>query len=415
MSCCDFGSSLHYVSPAHGGWGVVRVAALIPESHMLFVAPFACGRHGALGGEINGIKDRISYLYIDEGDIISGGYEDLIPDAVNELFGFLEKRPKVLVLFVTCLDDLLGTDHVQLQRRLRERHPDVRFISCHMNPISMDTKFPPGVTLQNNIYSLLEKREQRVDAINLIGNNVPISRDCELFKIMADNGYSVRHITDFESFEGFLTMAESRLNLRLSQPAKYACEQMEKNLGIKCIDALATYDIDEIKGFYSALGSALGFTPDTAKYEESARCETERALSIIGDCPIALDYQAVKKPYTLAKALLRYGFNVRLIMADGLGAIEKGAYEYIKQEHPEIKILNAIHPDQVKFESRGEDCLCIGFDCGYATGSDRVVDLMDDETLFGFRGLEMLMKSMVKAYESSGNLKAMIDDAGLVV
>ena len=125
MNCCcgSLGKTLHYVSPAHGGWGVVRIAALVPESYQLFVAPFACGRHGALGGILNGIKDRISYLFIDESDIVSGGYEDLIPEAVEELLASLEKRPKVLMIFVSCLDDLLGTDHVSLNQRLSERFP----------------------------------------------------------------------------------------------------------------------------------------------------------------------------------------------------------------------------------------------------------------------------------------------------
>lgn len=51
---CDCGNrfehdTLHYSSPAHGGWGVVRTVMLVPESYRLFVCPFACGRHGAIG------------------------------------------------------------------------------------------------------------------------------------------------------------------------------------------------------------------------------------------------------------------------------------------------------------------------------------------------------------------------------
>lgn len=415
MSCCDFINTLHYVSPAHGGWGVIRIAALVPESHQLFVSPFACGRHGALGGAVNGIKDKISYLYIDESDIVSGGYEQLIPEAVDELFDFLEKRPKVLLLFVSCLDDLLGTDHVQLNRILSEKYPDVRFRSCHMNPISMDTKFPPGVTLQNNIYSLLEKRDIHTDSINLIGNNSPISRDCELYEIMEKNGYAVKHITDFDKFDDYLSMGESRLNVLLSPVARYACTQMEKNLGIGYIDAFNSYDMDEIKDFYGRLENTLGIKADISKYETSARAKIKDALDIIGSYPVVVDYQAVKKPFTLAKALLEYGFNVRLIMSDNLGAIEKWAYEYISQRHPEIKIINAVHPDLVKFENRVEKCLCIGFDCGYATGSDKVVDLMDDEFIFGFYGVERLMESMVNAFEKGSDIKEMIEEAGLII
>ena len=42
--------SLHYVSASHGGWGIVRMAALVPEAHLLFVYVLpACGRHNVVG------------------------------------------------------------------------------------------------------------------------------------------------------------------------------------------------------------------------------------------------------------------------------------------------------------------------------------------------------------------------------
>lgn len=415
MSCCEFKNTLHYVSPAHGGWGVIRIAALVPESHQLFVSPFACGRHGALGGAVNGIKDKVSYVYIDEGDIVSGGYEDLIPKAVEELFEFMDKRPKVLLLFVSCLDDLLGTDHEELNRILSEKYPDVKFRSCHMNPISLDTKFPPGVTLQNNIYSLLEKSPEKIRSVNLIGNNSPVDRGCELYEIMADNGYEVKHITDFDKFEGFLSMSQSVLNIVLSPVAKYASEEMSKNLGIEALLAYNTYDMDEIDGFYADLEERLGIRADTSEYRKRAEKSMAQALEIIGDYPIAIDYQAVKKPFTLARALIKFGFNVGFIMTDEPKAIEREAYEYIRDNEKEVRIVNAVHPDLVKFENRDRKYLCIGFDCGYATGSEKVIDIMEDEFLFGYYGVERLMEKMISAYRNSGDIKEMIKEAGLII
>ncbi|MFR3322121.1 MAG: hypothetical protein ACLTSZ_14555 [Lachnospiraceae bacterium] len=85
---------------------------MIPESYELFISPAACGRHGALGAVQHGIKDRLSYYFVDEkislrvrcgGD--DGGGETawcLVPRG---------KKPRVLILFVTCIDDLIGTDN----------------------------------------------------------------------------------------------------------------------------------------------------------------------------------------------------------------------------------------------------------------------------------------------------------------
>lgn len=419
MGCqcnCDFGNTLQYVSPAHGGWGMVRIAALIPESHQLFVAPFACGRHGALGGALNGIKEKISYLYIDESDIVSGGYEDLIPAAIEELLQALEKRPKVMVLFVTCLDDLLGTDHVQLQKRLTNLYPDVRFISCHMNPISENMKFPPGVSIQKDLYSLLDKKERKTNSVNFIGNHSPIDKECELFHIMKENGFDLKHISDFDKFDEFQSMAQSKLNLVLSPVAKYASMQMKERLGMDYLLAYNTYDFTEIRAFYLELEAKLGIHTDLEIYESSARKKLEQAKQIIGSYPIAIDYQAVKKPCTLAKMLLEHGFCVKMVLTDQIKSIEKDAYEYLLEKHSQVEIVNAVHPTMVQHNFRNqENYLCIGFDCGYATGSDKVYNLLLDERLFGYYGIEKLMEGMINAFTGTSDVKELIEEAHLIV
>ena len=92
MSCC-FENTLHYSSPGHGDWGVVRIGMLAPESVQLFICPSACGRHGAIGAMKQGLKDRLFYLYVSQSDIIDG-YDDLIPEAVEEVLEVLEPRPE---------------------------------------------------------------------------------------------------------------------------------------------------------------------------------------------------------------------------------------------------------------------------------------------------------------------------------
>ena len=153
---CQFENTLHYSSPANGGRGIVRTGMLIPESVELFVCPFACGRHGSISAVKQDLKHRLSYLYVNQADIING-YDELIIPAVEELLETLPQRPKVVLIFVSCLDDLIGTDHEALQEKLAQCFPDVKFRSCHMNPISKGSKTPPAISIQNNIYSLLKK------------------------------------------------------------------------------------------------------------------------------------------------------------------------------------------------------------------------------------------------------------------
>ena len=167
-----FEKTLFYSSPAHGGWGVLKIAQLVPESYQLFVSPAACGRHGALAACLDGRKSRVSYLYLKEENIVSGDYEHILINAVHEILEYLKKRnrtPKVLSIFVSCIDDLLGTDHEALIDELSEIYPDMRFVFCHMNPTSTDTGVPPLVNIQNKNYSLLDRTSEKDNGVTFIG------------------------------------------------------------------------------------------------------------------------------------------------------------------------------------------------------------------------------------------------------
>ena len=414
---CFTPSGLHYVSAAHGGWGVVRIAALVPESHQLFVCPFACGRHGALGGAVNGIKDRISYLFITEADIVSGDFEQMIIDGTDELFEALEHKPKVLFIFTSCLDDLLGTDHEPILAELSQRHPDVQFRHCTMNPIKQDTPLPPGVTCNMNMFSLLEKRESTRKMVNVIGSNVSYDDNCDLKQILGKHGYTVSNISDYKTFEDFQIMAEAQLNIVASPIALKAAEMLEKKLGIPYIKSYVNYTPENIADFYKELSDRLGIdlSADTKKYHDEAEEKIGQVYKLVGNYPVAVDYQAVLKPYSLALMLVRHGFNVKMIASDGVAEHEKSALTALAEEAPDIIVENPMSHDAVKFEHEGQKHLCIGFDCGYMTGSDKVVNIMEDEGMFGYYGICRLMDRLADAYNSDTDVNEMIAKAGLII
>ena len=88
------------------------------------------------------MKDRLFYLYVDQKDIVDG-YDDLIPHAVEEVLAVLKKRPRAFYIFVSCLDDLLGTDHEALRESLGKCIRTFIFSPAIMNPISLGSKTPP--------------------------------------------------------------------------------------------------------------------------------------------------------------------------------------------------------------------------------------------------------------------------------
>lgn len=417
-SCNRFSDTLHYSSPAHGGWGVVRTAMLVPESYQLFVCPFACGRHGAIGACYQGLKQRLSYLYLQEADIVSGSYEDLIPEAVNELFEALETTPKVLMIFVSCLDDLLGTDHEAILAVLRTEHPEVRFVFCHMNPISLDSLLPPPVNVQRKMYSLLEPQpEMGQDAVNFVGNMVPVDHASELYDVLRSLGIeSARHIADYKTFDQWQEMAQSRLNIVLLPPGMRSAIEMKERLGIDYLQLAVSYDPDEILLSYQALAQALGKPLDIDlgwHYQQAVRRLRETAEQL-QEVAIVLDGSCTVKPFSLAVTLLNYGFQVTEVMADGVGSDQAGLMR-LNEQYPIVRISQPQHHETVLFNNRQPDVLAVGFDAGYITGARHVAGLVNDEGMFGFHGVGRLMDMLLAAYQEPADLEEMIASYGLVV
>lgn len=414
-----FASTLHYATPAHGGWGVVRMGMLAPESYQLFVCPFACGRHGALGAFKQGLKDRVSYYFIDQSDIVSG-YDDVIPEAVDALLEQLEKCPRALFIMVSCLDDLIGTDCDAVEQALSQRHPDIRFRIGHMNPISLGSKEPPPVGIQKRIYSLLAPQDGRDNAINSIGNLVALDPACELHRMLRlEGGQEIRHIGAYQSFDAWQEMARSAKNFVLMPMGLLAAQEMEKRCGVPYKFFPVSYDLTEIARQYSDIRKFVNanrpalydFTADIA--ESKAAIGAARAR--IGDYPVILDSSATIRPFSLAKALNGYGFNVVRVVAEEVIPADREAYEWACANLPELEVLQPQHYDIVKFDKRFEKSLAIGFNAAYISGSRHVINLVADEGLFGYYGVKTLMGMMQDAMDSQADLRAMIDAYGLVV
>jgi nitrogenase molybdenum-cofactor synthesis protein NifE len=181
---------LQYTPPSHGGWGIVRVGMLAPETVMLFIAPPACGRHGAIAGLRLGFKERLFYLYLTETDLVSGTHLETARQAAAEILATVKPRPKALLLCISCVDYLLGSDFEAITAELEAEHGlPVRL--SYMNPIAMDGKTPPQLNMQRTIYSFLSQRachDPQRRSVNLVGNFTPVDGFSELYQVLQRAG-----------------------------------------------------------------------------------------------------------------------------------------------------------------------------------------------------------------------------------
>jgi len=422
VNCCDdvFETSLHYASPAHGGWGVLKTGQLIPESYHLFVSPAACGRHGALAARLENRNRTVSYYHLTEQSIVSGDYEKEIPAAVELLLGRLTKqgrRPRVFSVFVSCIDDLLGTDLDALTDELSSSWPDIRFISCHMNPTTTDTGVPPAVNIQTKIYSVLEPAAEHDEGVNLIGNLQAIRPDCELFPLLKSMGAEeVRHISDYKRFDDYQAMARSRLSLVLAPPGKLSAQQMEKRLGIPFLMALTAFRPETITRTYRQIAEDLGAEcPELEEMEAKARDALRQTAEALDGRSVIVDGEAITRPFELARTLLENGFSVHSVYEQKLLPSDRQDFEWLREHHPRISIRQTLHPKETVSDPEAEDCIAIGYSAGYLSGAKHVVDIGGQNGLYGYRGVCTLMELIRAAAAEETDMRRLLEDAVLVI
>lgn len=414
-----FEKTLYYTSPGHGGWGIIRVAAMIPQSHLLFICPSACFRHGALGAIQHRYKDRTSYLYITPEDVVAG-YDEVIIEGAEELLE--DTMPRVLFLFVSCLDDFIGTDMDAVAQEIERKHPGLIVRACHMNPVAMDTTRPPLITTFRSMLTAIPKeyaaQKARDAAVNLLGCFAPVSPECELFDFMRFHGINeVRQLADYDSFEDYCCMASSKWNLIVAPSARFGAEYMDDVFGTQTLDSLISYDLSEIEQNYRHLEQMMGVEHpyDFTKVIQQVKQEIEITREALNGLPVVVSDSAVLRPFALAKVLSDYGFCIQEVIAQDVIKPDQSAYDALCRKNSKLVVRQPQHYRAAIRGKRDTRMLAIGYEGAYLRQCDYVVDLSGDEGMYGFYGVIRLMKMLREAILEKADLRRMIEDYGAVV
>ncbi|WP_170253903.1 nitrogenase component 1 [Acetobacterium paludosum] len=395
-----FEESLQYYNPS-ASLVEEKAKTLIPESHELHVGPSACARRLSIGAYRRHDEDHITNLYITEEDIVSGSYEDIIPDAIEELLELLEKRPRVIILYVTCIDDLLGTDHEALLMLLKQRFSNIKFITCHIDPIAIDRSIKPGMKMQEQFYSVLDKSDCREKSINLIGNKLQLSNKSEFRNIINSVGWELKEMNSCKTFDEFNDMGKSSLNLVVAPFAKLAAESMKRDLDIPFLMTFSSYDLDTIEENYKKIFKAIEIEmPVLSDYRNRTVKKIKQTVEHLKNMPLVIDSSVIGRSIPLARALDKYGFNVKLVFDGTILFSDVEDLEWLKENRPDIKIADGRNFNMMNMKNSLGDCLCIGFSSGYTLEAKHVVERLPSCFAFGYYGVELLMDRMIQAYDT---------------
>ena len=392
-------ATLDFNSPGAKGFGVKRAGLVIPESVMLLVAPGCCGRNTALLNSL-GYSERFFYLMLDDTDIVTGRYLNKIPKACAEIAEELEQKPSVIVICVTCVDALLGTDMERVCRSCEEAS-GIPSIPAYMYALTREKRLPPMALVRQSVYSLLKPQKRVSNECALLGYFSALDDGCELYALLQSAGIKrIHEIGRCQTFAEYEKISRANFSIVLNAEARYAAQDMQKTLGIPFIELTRLYRIDKIRTQYKLLGQAIGAALDDAAYYEETAQKIEDFRKKYGSLRFAVGEMLNADSFELALALLEYGHQVCEIY----GTIGERNFVFLKRIaaiSPETRIYSNLHPSMLGY---ARDCAldaALGTDAMYYHPDVPGIGFQDEAQPFGYRGVDLLFDGLTAAIESN--------------
>jgi len=229
-------------------FNLTHYAMLLPESHAVFSMPPGCSRILRLSAIEEGISHRFTMFNLEQVDVIRGDVESIIIEntlATLERLTALGRRPKILMVFVSCIDGFIGTDHEYVLDELRAAAPDVIFMDLAVDPINRDIT-PPLARLHRTVAALFEKSGDE-PAVLWLGHYLPPAGDAPLRQKLEAAGLSSRHLSDCETLEELRRLGSCRAVIAATKMAVPAAKELKARLGVPYYNLTDPTDPDSLR------------------------------------------------------------------------------------------------------------------------------------------------------------------------
>ncbi len=392
-------ATLAFNSPGAQGYGVKRAGLSIPGSVMLLVSPGCCGRNTTILTEYEEYRNRFFFLTLDQTDIVTGRHLRKIPQAVEEVCACLDRKPSVVMICITCVDALLGTDMERVCRKAQEG-TGIPVLPCYMYALTREGRKPPMVHVRQSVYSLLETRRKRGDMVNLLGFFDHLTDDCEIYPLLESLGIrKINEIGRCREFGDYLEMGDANFNLVLNPEARFAASDLQKRLGMPFIELTRSYQTDKIKKQYELFASALGMDLDVRAWHGEAEECIMKFKSEYPGLTFSVGEGCNANAFELSLALLRYGFSVAEIFAD-IGQADFVYLRKIAALSPDTRIYSNLEPTMIYYDPAGSGTdIAVGKDAGYYHPESACLEWNRDIQPFGYAGLRHFLDGCREALE----------------
>ena len=418
-----FPRRLEYNAPAHGTWNIVHIGMAVPQSHSIYVCADNCLRGVVMTAAEMGCSDRFSSVTITERDLQTDNLETITIEGVSEVITRLPSRPPVVFVFLVCLHIFAGSDEDYIFRTLEQRWPEIRFVKAYMDCVRQKEGPSPDMKLRKAAFGIIEPGKTDHKRVNVLGSDVRFPGECELLQLLSSQGFTVRQLSDCETFQDYMSLGNASVNVCTYPNAYDALQEMSGRTGAHFLYLSAAVSFEEIRAQINELmvtcGAAL--PPEEWFLEKEQQCEEalRHLAECLDGCEVAIDYTAHSRPLGIARLLLLHGIRVRCVFLDQILEEEREAFQWLQEHDPDLLLVSTILPGMQRY-GRGIELfpdavkvVAFGQKAAWYCQTPWFVNLIEGGGLWGYHGILQLCSLLEDACETAKDYLKIIPRKGI--
>ena len=229
----------------------------------------------------------------------------------------------------------------------------------------------------------------------------------------------IADVTGSKTYDEFLTMSRSSLNLLFHKAGMKAAKDLEIRLKQPYLMMRPGYVYEEIDADLAALSERIGIPAPSAEEKEKLRAAAEQAAAdaaaVLKGTPVSVDGTAVDCPLGLCVYLLEHGFRVETLFVDNFTEPEE-VFMKLRSLKPDLKVYSALNWNMRQkergWQPDGAKIVAIGQRAAYFHDTNYFVDLVNNDGMYGYRGIVRLMELLTEAFREEKDMRRLIQIKG---
>jgi nitrogenase molybdenum-iron protein alpha/beta subunit len=374
---------------------LVNLALCVPGIDVVALGPVSCSRVLYFRAREKGLNERLFSLAVSNNDFATGRHLEKLEEVLEDRLKL--GRPSAIIIYITCVDIIIGTDFVHMTERLQKKY-GIPVKVFERGPLSR-RRTVPKERLRDIFINLLEKavpiktkgvRKQ----INILGYEGVLPAESSLREMLL-KVFLPEEVSEFavlQSYGAFEKIPMGKLNIALDSFGCDLAVKMQEKWDIPFLYLPARYNVTEIEENYSALQNTLQIKWDSGKEagvfnhlkrDVSTALKNKRVAVGIGD-----------RSFELAHAMEQIGISVAGIFVE---TVDESDLKYINPlvsmgSQAEVYVVSNM-TSEAQENSFSELDIAIGGIASFFCVNAKTVSV-GTEYLFGYEGILGILEAI---------------------